>query len=175
MIHPELESARSADLKAEADIRCASSWRGSHPFDACPDRSGVRSPRFTLKGTIESWGGASLELPSACGHPIFAALGARCGAASSMQSSRGQSRFGLDSLAAVLDAGRLEGAELDALAGLMAQVSLFRKPAFPLLNADVDTLDFQRVSDLPNAIAPSGAVAYDICAALAARESEIPL
>jgi TRAP-type uncharacterized transport system substrate-binding protein len=76
-------------------------------------------------------------------------------------------------LAAGLVPLELDAAEFDAMGKLGWRKVVLPKARFPGLAKDVDTLDFSGWPIYCNASLPEQ-VAYDICAALAAREPEIP-
>ena len=78
-----------------------------------------------------------------------------------------------EALAAGLAPIELEAAEFDALGKLGWRRVGLPKARFPGLARDVHTIDFSGWPLYANASLPDD-VAYDICAALAAREAEIP-
>ena len=78
-----------------------------------------------------------------------------------------------EALAAGLVPLELDAAEFDAMGKLGWRQVPLPKARFPGLAKDVDTLDFSGWPIYCNASLPDQ-VAYDICAALAAREVEIP-
>jgi TRAP-type uncharacterized transport system substrate-binding protein len=78
-----------------------------------------------------------------------------------------------EALAAGLVPLELDAAEFDAMGKLGWRKVVLPKSRFPGLAKDVDTLDFSGWPIYCNASLPEQ-VAYDICAALAAREPEIP-
>jgi TRAP-type uncharacterized transport system substrate-binding protein len=78
-----------------------------------------------------------------------------------------------EALAAGLVPLELDAAEFDAMGKLGWRKVPLPKTRFPGLAKDVDTLDFSGWPIYCNAALPDQ-VAYDICAALAAREVEIP-
>lgn len=78
-----------------------------------------------------------------------------------------------EALAAGLVPVELDPGEFAALGRLGWRRVVLPKARFPLLTQDVDALDFSGWPLYANASLPDE-VAYDICAALAAREAEIP-
>ena len=78
-----------------------------------------------------------------------------------------------EALAAGLQPIALEPAEFEAMGRLGWRRVVLPKARFPRLAHDVDTIDFSGWPLYASASLPDQ-VAYDICAALAAREAEIP-
>ena len=78
-----------------------------------------------------------------------------------------------EALAAGLAPIALEAAEFEAMGRLGWRKVALPKARFPRLARDIDTLDFSGWPIYANASLPDK-VAYDVCAALAAREAEIP-
>ena len=78
-----------------------------------------------------------------------------------------------EALAAGLAPIELEASEFEAMGRLGWRKVALPKARFPALAHDVDTLDFSGWPIYANASLPDD-VAYDVCAALAAREAEIP-
>jgi len=78
-----------------------------------------------------------------------------------------------EALAAGLQPVALEPAEFEAMGRLGWRRVVLPKARFPRLAHDVDTIDFSGWPLYASASLPDQ-VAYDVCAALAAREAEIP-
>jgi TRAP-type uncharacterized transport system substrate-binding protein len=169
MVHPRTGIRSLADIKAKRYPLCVSVREDpTHSTLVLIDQA-FALHGFALKD-VESWGGRL----------VF------CGGPSDVRRLAPLARGELDAvfdegikvwldeaLAAGLAPITLEPSEFDALAQLGWRKVSLPKSRFPRLARDVDTLDFSGWPIYANVSLPEE-VAYDICAALAAREAEIP-
>ncbi|HEY2527905.1 MAG TPA: hypothetical protein VGJ20_08150 [Xanthobacteraceae bacterium] len=169
MVHPRSGIRSLADVKAKRyPLRVSVREDPTHSTLVLIDQA------FALHGfslrDIEAWGGRLVL----------------CGGPSDVRRLEPLARGELDAvfdegikvwlneaLAAGLVPLELDAAEFAALGRLGWRRVVLPKARFPLLTKDVDALDFSGWPLYANASLPDE-VAYDICAALAAREAEIP-
>lgn len=169
MVHPRSGIRSLADIKAKRyPLRVSVREDPTHSTLVLIDQA------FALHGfslrDIEAWGGRLVL----------------CGGPSDVRRLEPLARGELDAvfdegikvwlkeaLAAGLVPVELDPGEFAALGRLGWRRVVLPKARFPLLTKDVDALDFSGWPLYANASLPDE-VAYDICAALAAREAEIP-
>jgi TRAP-type uncharacterized transport system substrate-binding protein len=153
MVHPRTGIRSLADIKAKhVLIEQAFALHG-----------------FALKD-IESWGGRLVT----CGGPSdVRRLAPLARGEIDAVFDEGIKVWLEEALAAGLAPIELEASEFEAMGRLGWRKVALPKARFPALAHDVDTLDFSGWPIYANASLPDD-VAYDVCAALAAREAEIP-
>jgi TRAP-type uncharacterized transport system substrate-binding protein len=169
MVHPRAGIRSLADIKTKKyPLRISVREDPTHSTLVLIDQA-FALHGFALKD-IESWGG-TLVL---------------CGGPSDVRRLEPMARGEIDAvfdegikvwldeaLAAGLVPIELETAEFDALGKFGWRRVPLPKARYPRLPKDVDTIDFSGWPLYANAALPDQ-VAYDVCAALAAREAEIP-
>lgn len=169
MVHPRTGIRSLADVKAKRyPLRVSVREDPTHSTLVLIDQA-FALYGFTLKD-LESWGG-QLVL---CGGPsdVRRLEPLRSGELDGVF-DEGIKVWLDEALAAGLAPIALEPAEFDALGQLGWRKVTLPKSRFPGLAGDVETIDFSGWPLYGNASLPDE-VAYDICGALAARESEIP-
>jgi TRAP-type uncharacterized transport system substrate-binding protein len=169
MVHPRAGIRSLADIKAKQyPLRVSVREDPTHPTLVLIEQA-FALHGFTLND-IESWGGKLIT----------------CGGPSDVRRLEPMARGELDAvfdegikvwlneaLAAGLAPIELEAGEFEAMKQLGWRRVPLPKARFPGLARDVDTLDFSGWPIYARASLPDE-TAYDICGALAARETEIP-
>jgi TRAP-type uncharacterized transport system substrate-binding protein len=169
MVHPRTGIRSLTDIKAKRyPLRVSVREDPTHSTLVLIDQA-FALHGFALKD-VESWGGRLIL----------------CGGPSDVRRLEPLGRGELDAvfdegikvwldaaLAAGLSPIELAPAEFEAMGRLGWRKVVLPKARFPGLARDVDTLDFSGWPIYANASLPEQ-IAYDICAALAAREAEIP-
>jgi len=169
MIHPRTGIRSLADIKAKRyPLRVSVREDPTHSTLVLIDQA-LALYGFALKD-IESWGGRLIV----CGGPsdIRRIEPLRRGEIDAVF-DEGIKVWLDEALAAGLTPIELVPTEFDALGRLGWRKVILPKARFPRLARDIDTLDFSGWPIYVNASLPEQ-VAYEICGAIAARESEIP-
>ena len=169
MVHPRTGIRSLADVKAKRyPLRVSVREDPTHSTLVLIDQA-FALYGFTLKD-LESWGGRLVL----CGGPsdVRRLEPLRSGELDAVF-DEGIKVWLNEALAAGLAPIALEPAEFDALGRLGWRKVTLPKSRFSGLAGDVETIDFSGWPLYGNASLPDE-VAYDICGALAARESEIP-
>ena len=169
MVHPRTGIRSLADIKAKQyPLRVSVREDPTHSTLVLIDQA-FALHGFTLKD-LESWGGRLVL----CGGPSDSRrLEPLARGEIDAVFDEGIKVWLNEALAAGLAPIELEAAEFDALGKLGWRRVGLPKARFPGLARDVHTIDFSGWPLYANASLPDD-VAYDICAALAAREAEIP-
>jgi TRAP-type uncharacterized transport system substrate-binding protein len=169
MIHPRAGIRSLADIKAKRyPLRVSVREDLTHSTLVLIDQA------FALHGfalrDIESWGGQLVT----CGGPSdVRRLAPMARGEIDAVFDEGIKVWLNEALAAGLVPIELDAAEFAAMEKLGWRRAALPKARFPGLAHDVDTLDFSGWPIYCNASLPDE-TAYDICAALAAREAEVP-
>jgi TRAP-type uncharacterized transport system substrate-binding protein len=169
MVHPRTGIRSLADIKAKQyPLRVSVREDPTHSTLVLIDQA-FALHGFTLKD-VESWGGRLVL----CGGPSDSRrLEPLARGEIDAVFDEGIKVWLNEALAAGLTPIELEASEFDALGKLGWRRVGLPKARFPGLARDVYTIDFSGWPLYANASLPDD-VAYDICAALAAREAEIP-
>jgi TRAP-type uncharacterized transport system substrate-binding protein len=169
MVHPRTGIRSLADIKAKRHpLRVSVREDPTHSTHVLIEQA-FALHGFALKD-IESWGGRLVT----CGGPSdVRRLAPLARGEIDAVFDEGIKVWLEEALAAGLAPIELEASEFEAMGRLGWRKVALPKARFPALAHDVDTLDFSGWPIYANASLPD-AVAYDVCAALAAREVEIP-
>ena len=169
MVHPRTGIRSLADIKAKRyPLRVSVREDPTHSTLVLIEQA-FALHGFALKD-IESWGGRLVT----CGGPSdVRRLAPLARGEIDAVFDEGIKVWLDEALAAGLAPIELEASEFEAMGRLGWRKVALPKARFPALAHDVDTLDFSGWPIYANASLPDD-VAYDVCAALAAREAEIP-
>jgi TRAP-type uncharacterized transport system substrate-binding protein len=169
MVHPRTGIRSLADIKAKRYPLVVSVREDPTHSTLVLIEQAFALHGFTLKDT-ESWGGRLVT----CGGPAdVRRLDPLARGEIDAVFDEGIKVWLNEALAAGLVPIELEDAEFAAMQRLGWRRVPLPKARFPALRRDVDTIDFSGWPIYCNASLPEQ-TAYDICAALAAREAEVP-